>query len=575
MLSLVLTYRNRDLKIVKRCLGSLKIQSDQDFKVFLVNYGSSDKFTAEIEGLVKLYDFIDYIFVPTYGQLWNKSRAINIALKKCKTSYFLMGDIDLIYHPEMIEKCKQLVKNYEVVYFQYAFLDQKESLKDYDFFGFEASFLGNEEITGTTLYKTETLKKINGYDEFYHGWGAEDTDVHLRLKNAGHSVYFYDQEILVKHQWHPKQYRSKESEYPFHTNLEKINHRYMVLQNQHKITQANPEFEWGKMPDIDWPKFDFGDVIATRKVWGSVIEAMAPKIKTLVGGSADLEPSNVTAGFAAMVKDFDKGNHQGRNFAYGVREFPMGAINNGIAQHGGLKIFGATFFVFSDYERPAIRMRALQKLPVISEYTHDSIFVGEDGPTHQPIEHLMASRTIPNLLVLRPCDANEAVVASRVAFEQSEFPSLVLLTRQGLPVLDRSKYPSEEEFRKGAYIISDYEQGEPDISIFASGSEVSLALDVKDALKSQFNIRVVNFGCWELFDIQSADYKNNIIHDESFKVSIEAGITQGWEKYTGNYNALNIGINRFGESAPGKDVANFFGLNAETIKEKIIKAFNR
>ncbi len=331
----------------------------------------------------------------------------------------------------------------------------------------------------------------------------------------------------------------------------------------------------GKMPDIDWPKFDFGDVIATRKVWGSVIEAMAPKIKTLVGGSADLEPSNVTAGFAAMVKDFDKGNHQGRNFAYGVREFPMGAINNGIAQHGGLKIFGATFFVFSDYERPAIRMRALQKLPVISEYTHDSIFVGEDGPTHQPIEHLMASRTIPNLLVLRPCDANEAVVASRVAFEQSEFPSLVLLTRQGLPVLDRSKYPSEEEFRKGAYIISDYEQGEPDISIFASGSEVSLALDVKDALKSQFNIRVVNFGCWELFDIQSADYKNNIIHNQSFKVSIEAGITQGWEKYTGNYNALNIGINRFGESAPGKDVANFFGLNVETIKEKIIKAFNR
>jgi len=175
----------------------------------------------------------------------------------------------------------------------------------------------------------------------------------------------------------------------------------------------------GETPDIDWPSFNPGEVLATRKVWGAVIEAMAPKIKTLVGGSADLEPSNVTAGFAKMVKDFSKNNHTGRNFAYGVREFPMGAINNGIAQHGGLKVFGATFFVFSDYERPAVRMRALQKLPVISEYTHDSIFVGEDGPTHQPIEHLMASRTIPNLLVLRPCDANEAVVASRVAFEQS------------------------------------------------------------------------------------------------------------------------------------------------------------
>ena len=328
----------------------------------------------------------------------------------------------------------------------------------------------------------------------------------------------------------------------------------------------------GEIPDIDWPSFDPGEVIATRKVWGAVIEAMAPKIKTLVGGSADLEPSNVTAGFANMVKDFSKGNHSGRNFAYGVREFPMGAINNGIAQHGGLKVFGATFFVFSDYERPAVRMRALQKLPVISEYTHDSIFVGEDGPTHQPIEHLMASRTIPNLLVLRPCDANEAVVASRLAFEQAEFPSLVLLTRQGLPVLDRSIYPSAEGFRKGAYIISDYDRGCSDISIFASGSEVSLALDVKESLKDKFDIRVVNFGCWELFDMQSEDYKNNIIHDPSFKVSIEAGITQGWQKYTGN-KALNIGINRFGESAPGKEVADFFGLNVNSIKQKIIKAY--
>ena len=328
----------------------------------------------------------------------------------------------------------------------------------------------------------------------------------------------------------------------------------------------------GEIPNIDWPSFEPGAVIATRKVWGAVIEAMAPKIKTLVGGSADLEPSNVTAGFANMVKDFSKGNHSGRNFAYGVREFPMGAINNGISQHGGLKVFGATFFVFSDYERPAVRMRALQKLPVISEYTHDSIFVGEDGPTHQPIEHLMASRAIPNLLVLRPCDANEAVVASRLAFEQTELPSLVLLTRQGLPVLDRGVYPSAEEFRKGAYIISDYNQNHPDISIFASGSEVSLALDVKESLKDRFNIRVVNFGSWELFDMQPEDYKNNIIHDSSFKVSIEAGVTQGWQKYTGN-NALNIGIDRFGESAPGKEVADFFGLNVNSIKQKIIKAY--
>jgi len=350
-----------------------------------------------------------------------------------------------------------------------------------------------------------------------------------------------------------------------------------VLEN--KMNNSDFKKDWeicvmNKMPEIDWPEFKAGEMIATRKVWGAVIESMAPKIKTLVGGSADLEPSNVTSGFASMVKDFTKGYHSGRNFAYGVREFPMGAINNGIAQHGGLKVFGASFFVFSDYERPAIRMRALQKIPVITEYTHDSIFVGEDGPTHQPVEHLMAARTIPDLLVLRPCDANEAVVASRLAFEQLEFPSLVLLTRQGLPVLNRDLYPSPEEFRKGAYILSDYNKGSQDISIFASGSEVSLALDIKEELKNDFNIRVVNFGCWELFDKQSEDYRTSIIYDSSFKVSIEAGITDGWQKYTGN-KGLNIGINRFGESAPGKEVAESLGLSIPSIKEKIISAYSK
>tara|TARA_Y100000996_G_scaffold220465_1_gene173472 strand:- start:28 stop:2022 length:1995 start_codon:yes stop_codon:yes gene_type:complete len=329
----------------------------------------------------------------------------------------------------------------------------------------------------------------------------------------------------------------------------------------------------GDLSGIDWPSYESEQNIATRKVWGAVIEAMAPRFKSLVGGSADLEPSNVTAGFAKMVDDFSKDNHSGRNFAYGVREFPMGAINNGIAQHGGLKVFGASFFVFSDYERPAIRLRALQNLPVITEYTHDSIFVGEDGPTHQPIEHLMACRAIPNLLVLRPCDANEAVVASKIAFEQKEHPSLVLFSRQGLPVLDREKYPSADEFRKGAYIISD-SNGDPDISIFASGSEVPLVLEVKESLKDKMNIRVVNFGCWELFDIQSEEYKSKILYNSSFKVSVEAGITQGWQKYTGN-RALNIGIDRFGESAPGKDVAKHLGIDANSVKNKILQEYSK
>jgi len=319
--------------------------------------------------------------------------------------------------------------------------------------------------------------------------------------------------------------------------------------------------------DIDWPSFDYGDTIATRKVWGSVIEELVNKGVLLTGGSADLEPSNVTAGFAKIVGDFTKENQGGMNFPYGVREFPMGAINNGIAQHGGLFIFGATFFVFADYERPAIRLRALQNLPVISEFTHDSIFVGEDGPTHQPIEHLMAYRAIPNLLVIRPADANEAVVASKIAFEHNR-PSLVLLTRQGLPVLDRNIYPSPCSIEKGGYVISDCEK--PDIMILATGSEVWVALDVKEKLSNQ-NIKVVNLACWELFDEQDVNYKNDVLacNDTTLIVSLEAGITDGWQKYTGR-NGLNIGINTFGESAPGKDVANHFGLNPEKVCDVII-----
>ena len=187
----------------------------------------------------------------------------------------------------------------------------------------------------------------------------------------------------------------------------------------------------------------------------------------------------------------------------------------------------------------------------------------------------MACRTIPDLMVFRPADANEVSVAAKLAFEYSDRASIILLTRQKLPVLDRNKYAHFNDFEKGAYIVSDYDKENPEISIFASGSEVSLALDVKEALKNQFNIRVVSFGCWELFDMQSEDYRLNIIHDPSFKVSIEAGITQGWEKYTGNCtsNALNIGINSYGESAPGLDVANHFGLTTESICKKILKNY--
>ena len=326
------------------------------------------------------------------------------------------------------------------------------------------------------------------------------------------------------------------------------------------------------LPSFDLPSYEPGQKVATRKIWGPFIEKFAECHPTLVGGSADLEPSNVTTGFANLVGDFTRNNRLGRNFAYGVREFPMGTINNGIALHGGLEVFGATFFVFSDYERPAIRLRALQGLPVVSEYTHDSIFVGEDGPTHQPVEHLMACRAIPNLLVLRPGDANEAIVASRIAFEQTNRPALVLLTRQGLPVFDRNTYPSAEEFRKGGYIMQNCE-GTPKVVIIATGSEVWVALEAAEKI-SENKVRVVNMGCWELFDEQSLEYRQSVLGDESaLRVSIEAGVTLGWEHYTG-LNGLNIGINTFGESAPGGEVADHFGITPGKVADKIQKFIN-
>ena len=324
---------------------------------------------------------------------------------------------------------------------------------------------------------------------------------------------------------------------------------------------------------VDWPVYNYGDNIATRKVWGAVIEELASKKMFLVGGSADLEPSNVTGGFASIVKDFSSNNPSGMNLAYGVREFPMGVINNGIAQHGGLFPFGATFFVFADYERPAIRLRALQGLPCISEFTHDSIYVGEDGPTHQPIEHLMSYRNIPNLLVLRPADANEAVIASKIAFEQKERPSLVLLTRQSVPVIDRNEYAHFSNIEKGGYIISD--DNNPDVIIFATGSEVWVALEVKRLLSDKYNVKVVNLCCWELFEEQDDSYKESVLKCDSkaLHVSIESGITDGWQKFTGRYG-LNIGINSFGESGPGADIAEHFGITPNNIYDKIVKKLN-
>ncbi|UCH63723.1 MAG: transketolase [Fidelibacterota bacterium] len=310
---------------------------------------------------------------------------------------------------------------------------------------------------------------------------------------------------------------------------------------------------------VTWPEFEAGTSMATRKAFGKVLEAVAQGVPSLVGGSADLEPSNNTAGFAKAYGDFSHDNRVGRSLAYGVREFPMGAINNGIALHGGLLPFDATFLVFSDYERPSLRLRAMQKLPALAVYTHDSIFVGEDGPTHQPVEHIMALRTIPNMLVFRPAEAVETAACMELILQQTTRPSALLLTRQGIPVLPEHLHQiARIGVTRGGYILQDT-PATAQVTVFATGSEVALALSVSELL-NDLAVRVISIPCWELFFEQPEEYQQTVMADDgSLRVSLEAGTTLGWERFTGP-RGLNFGINRFGASGPAKEVGAELGL---------------
>ena len=318
--------------------------------------------------------------------------------------------------------------------------------------------------------------------------------------------------------------------------------------------------------EIEFPEFEAGASLATRKAFGTTLDKFAEQVPSIVGGSADLEPSNYTGNFANTYGDFTKEDRGGRNLAFGVREFPMAAAMNGMALHGGVIPFGGTFLVFADYERPALRLAAIQHCRVIHEFTHDSFWVGEDGPTHQPIEHAMALRAIPNFNVFRPADAKETAACFRLAMDQKETPSALLLTRQGVKVLDQSMDETLDGVSKGGYAVLDCEN--PELVFLATGSEVGLAMDVATSMTDK-NIRVVSMPCWEIFETQSDEYKKSLIPDRgAMKISMEAGITLGWSKYAGP-NGLSIGINHFGASAPGKDLAEEFGFTADQVEQKI------
>ncbi|CAI9085834.1 transketolase [Candidatus Methylacidiphilum fumarolicum] len=324
--------------------------------------------------------------------------------------------------------------------------------------------------------------------------------------------------------------------------------------------------------DKDLPTFPLDKPIATRAASGSVINAIFSKVDSLIGGSADLTPSNNTK--PKEAKDITKGNYAGRYIHYGVREHGMAAIMSGMALHKGIRPYGGTFLIFSDYMRPTMRLAAMMKLPVIYIFTHDSIGLGEDGPTHQPVEQLTALRAIPNMTVFRPCDAAETVEGWKVALEKTDGPTALILTRQALPVLDRSKYASSSGARYGAYVLSD--MADFQVILIGTGSEVHIALEAQKLLaQKQIPTRVVSMPSWDLFLQQPAQYIEEVIPSRiRARVAVEAGATLAWNKWIGLDGEV-VGLDHFGASAPYKVIYQQFGITAEKVMEAAIRSLGK
>ncbi len=304
---------------------------------------------------------------------------------------------------------------------------------------------------------------------------------------------------------------------------------------------------------------------ASRASSGKVLNQAAKNIPWLLGGSADLAPSTNTLLKFQEVGDFEAGQYGGRNFHFGIREHVMGTILNGMSLCG-LRPYGATFFVFSDYMRPPIRLAAIMGLPVFYVFTHDSIGVGEDGPTHQPIEQLAALRAIPNLLVIRPADANEVAEAYRAILPLKHHPAALILTRQNLPTLDREKYAPASGLQRGGYVLADAPDGKPEVILIGTGSEVSLCVGAYEKLIAEgIKARVVSLPCWELFDVQPAQYRDSVLPpDVTRRVAVELGVKQGWEKYIGRCGIF-IGMCGFGASAPIGALMKYFGFTVDAV----------
>lgn len=350
------------------------------------------------------------------------------------------------------------------------------------------------------------------------------------------------------------------------------NARFAAYSSAHPELAAEwRQWESGELP-AGWqsamPVFSSDKPLATREASGKVLNAFAAVLPMLLGGSADLRPSNNT--FLEGLGEFQPDNYAGRNFHYGVREHAMGSVMNGMALTRPLIPYGGTFMVFYDYMRSAVRMAAMMGLRTIYVYTHDSIGLGEDGPTHQPVEQLMGLRTVPNLTLLRPADANETAVAWRLALANDHGPTALALTRQKLPVFDRTRYASAEGVARGAYVLSPSPTGQLEAIIMATGSEVSVAIEAQDLLAAEgIGVSVVSMPSWELFEKQSREYRDEVLPPTvTARLAIEAGISFGWSRYVGEKGAV-IALDRFGASAPYQVLMEKFGFTAANASAKV------
>ena len=399
-----------------------------------------------------------------------------------------------------------------------------------------------------------------------HGSPLGEDEVKLTKKSYG----WPDNETFIVHEnvlRHMRQAidRGKKLEDDWHHKFEKYENDYPDLAEKFKLFTRGilPQFWNQEILEFDTSK----GPIATRVASGKVINILAERIPWLMGGSADLAPSTKT--LITNSDYFVKKNYANRNIAWGIREHLMCAACNGMALHGGIRPYASTFLVFTDYARPAIRLAALMRLPIIYIMTHDSIGVGEDGPTHQPVEHLASLRAIPNLCIIRPADANEVVYAWIAALSRDVGPTMLVLSRQVLPIFDRSRYSSAKGVLRGAYVLSKEYNGKPDIILIASGSEVQLIVEAQNILTQEgIKTHVVSMPSWELFREQPESYRNEVLPPEAtHRLAVEAAFPMGWKEWVGDDGCI-LGITKFGASARSRDIYVNYGLSVEDIVKK-------